>query len=117
MKLHVELDGDSYAAGETVGGRVHVAAGGAARSLEVMLNFIEETPDYTAVARSVKSGTLHSGELRTGQLIDFALELPADALPNAGSEHAELYWEVAAHSDELGLDTHARARIEVAAPK
>ena len=95
---------------------MHVAEGGTTRSLEARLNFIEETPDYTAVARSVKHGMLQSEELRTGQLIDFALELPADALPNTRSEHAELYWVVAVRSDEIGRDTHAHARIKVRAP-
>jgi hypothetical protein len=57
---------------------------------------------------------LHTGDLATGMSFTFELALPADALPDHGSEHGELYWELAVKPDELGPDTHERRRIEVA---
>ena len=79
------------------------------------LRFIEESPDYRKVVRSVPNTVLHGGELQAGQAVDFSIELPEDALPNACSEHAELYWEVDVRSDEPGLDSHAREAVEVVA--
>ena len=115
MKLRVELQGDLFAPGETVAGRVHVGDVGGSRSLEVLLQFIEESPDYRTVVRSVPSTVLDGGELQAGHAVDFSIELPADALPNACSAHAELYWEVEVRSDEPGLDSHAREAVEVVA--
>lgn len=117
MTLEIELDREQFRPGELVTGRVHVAAGGNSRALEVMLQFVEESPDYRVIARSAGPQTLHRGELHPGQLIDFALELPADALPSTGSDHGELCWEVVARSEELGLDTRASAAIEVLADR
>ena len=92
MTLRIVLNSDVFCPGETVEGRVHVTGGGGSRSLEVLLRFIEQSPDYRTVARTVSGAVFHSGELETGQVVDFSIELPADALPNASSEHAELYW-------------------------
>ena len=115
MTLRIVLNSDVFCPGETVEGRVHVTGGGGSRSLEVLLRFIEQSPDYRTVARTVSGAVFHSGELETGQVVDFSIELPADALPNASSEHAELYWELEVRSDELGLDSRARKAVEVVA--
>jgi hypothetical protein len=45
---------------------------------------------------------------------NYAVQLPADALPCHSSANGELYWEVEARSDELGPDTVAQQRLEVA---
>ena len=115
MKLRIELEDDTFAPGDAVAGRVLVADGGGSRSLEVLLRFIEESPDYRTVARTVPGAVFHSGELQAKQAVDFSIELPADALPSAWSEHAELYWELELRSDEPGLDSRLCEVIEVVA--
>jgi hypothetical protein len=111
--LELWLDREHYAPGDTVRGTVRVLEGDRSRSLEVTLNYNELTEDYAAVAASVSSGPLNTGDLTTGMSFGFALALPQDAFPNYSSEHGELFWEVDARSDEFGTDTHVRRRIEV----
>lgn len=112
--LELWLDREHYALGDTVRGTIRVVAGGRSRSLEVMLNYNGKTDDYAEVATSVSGGPLTTADLTTGMSFGFALALPPDAFPNYRSEHGELFWEVDARSDELGIDTHERRRIEVA---
>ncbi|MBA2360395.1 MAG: hypothetical protein H0V79_05570 [Actinobacteria bacterium] len=100
--------------GEVVRGTVVVVEGGSSRTLEVSLNYREQTgDDYedTPVTRS--GGPIHTGDLTTGASYQFEIPLPGDALPNFKSKHGELWWEVDARSDERGRDTHERQRIEV----
>ena len=106
--LELWLDREHYAPGDAVRGTVRVVAGDGSRSLEVMLNYNEKTDDYAAVAASVSSGPLNTGDLTTGMSFGFELALPPDAFPNYRSEHGELFWEVDARSDEVG-DRHPRA--------
>jgi hypothetical protein len=113
--LELQLDRERYALGETIRGTVQVLDGGSSRSLEVLLNYYEETEHFAEVAGSTSTGPLQTGDLTTGMSFDFELTLPPDALPNYRSEHGELYWEVDARSEKRGPDTHARRRIEVTA--
>lgn len=112
-RFEVELDQESYLPGETVNGSVLVTEGGGSRGLEAVLEYKEEVDDYLEVATSISSGALHSGDLTTGSSFEFELPLPGNALPNYRSEHGELYWELDVRSDESGIDTHERRRIEV----
>ena len=48
-----------------------------------------------------------------GQSHEFAIQIPADALPTFSSAHGELYWEVEARSDEFGIDTKESRVIDV----
>jgi hypothetical protein len=96
-----------------VRGTILVLEGGSSRSLEVTLDYIEETEDYSAVGISVSGGVLHTGGLETGASFDFELPLPPGALPSCKSEHGKLYWRLDVKSDERGHDTHERRRIEV----
>jgi hypothetical protein len=105
---------DRYAPGDLIRGTIHVLEGGRSRSLEVQLNYIERTEDYAAVATSISSGPLHTGDLTTGTTFKVELALPPDALPNCRGEHGALYWEVDVKSETFGLDTHERRRIEIA---
>ena len=89
-----------------------VAEGGGSRGLDVTLAFHEKSPDYDEAPVNLTQ-TLQAGELQTGQSLGFALDLPENALPGHRSEHGELYWELDVKSDEMGLDTHVRRRIEV----
>ncbi|MDX6518212.1 MAG: hypothetical protein QOF50_1058 [Gaiellaceae bacterium] len=114
MKLELVLDTDPVAQGEKVTGRVDVVEGGPSRSLTLTLSFHEQTQSYSAVRYS-SGGEIHSGELVTGQPVDFDFTVPAEAPPSLKSAHAELYWQLAITSDEHGLDTHAQRRLEVIA--
>ena len=113
MKLELVL-GERAAQGERVTGRVDLVEGGASRSLSLTLSFHEQTQSYSAVRYS-SGGEIHTGDLVTGQPIDFDFTVPAEAPPSLKSKHAELYWELAITSDEHGLDTHAQQRLEVIA--
>jgi hypothetical protein len=114
LRFRLELEHEHYAPGDTVKGTILVLEGGESRSLEALLEYNEETDDYSEVALSIPSGPLHEGPLTTGASFEFELGLPPDALPNYQSRHGELYWQVDAKSDESGRDTHERRRIEVA---
>ena len=112
-RFQVELERERYAPGETVSGTILVLEGGGSRSLEALLEYHEQTEDYSHVAATISSGPLHTGDLATGTSFQFEIALPPDALPNYRSAHGELYWELDVRSDELGRDTHERRRIEV----
>ena len=114
VRLALELDRSSFVPGGEVAGTVLVTRGGPSRKLEVFLLFRERTSDFEHVAVRVGSGPLAEGALVAETTHRFAIRLPPDALPGVATDHAELYWEVDAHSDQLGPDAHARQRIEVA---
>ena len=108
-----QIDGDRKKPGETVNGAVVVREGGRSRSLEVTLEFVEETEDYIEAGTIISSGHLHEGDLEDGMSFDFALTLPPDALPEVRSQHGQMYWRLHAKSDERGRDTHADRRLVV----
>lgn len=113
-RFQLNLDREGYTPGDTIRGKVVVLEGGDSRSLEVMLEYIEEAEDdYSAVAASVSTDPIHADDLVTGMSFDFELALPKDAFPNYRSQHGELYWQLDLKSDELGRETHERRRIEV----
>jgi hypothetical protein len=112
-RFQLQLDRERYTPGETIRGTVFVLEGGGSRSLEALLEYHEETADYSEVATSVSSGPLHAGDLTPGMSFEFELSLPPDAFPNHLSEHGELYWELDVKSNEPGRDTHERRRIEL----
>jgi hypothetical protein len=102
-----------YRPGDWVRGRVSVLEGGGSRSLSVWLHYRERTRDYSATARREGGAELGAGELTGGTSFEFAIALPADALPCYSSPNGELWWEVEAKSDEPGRDTIVQQRIEV----
>jgi hypothetical protein len=61
-----------------------------APALGAILEYKEETADYSEVAISIPSGPLHEGELTAGASFEFELALPPDALPSYKSRHGEL---------------------------
>ena len=109
----LQVHNDHPKPGETVSGTVVVREGGRSRSLEVLLEFIEETDDYIEIPTSISTGHLHTGKLEAGMSFDFALTLPPDALPEVRSSNGQLYWRLDAKFDELGRDSHERRRIVV----
>ena len=118
-RLDLVLDGErlTFSPGEWVRGHVAILEGGKSRDLQVTLCYRERSPDYSATKMEIPSGVLHTGDLTTGQSHEFALQLPADALPNYSSSHGELYWELEARSDEFGVDTKSARRIDVGAER
>ena len=114
-RLQLRLEQDALRPGETIKGSVLIVEGGGSRSLEVRLDYNEETEDCLDVATSISSGRLHEGDLTTGTSFEFELVLPPDAFPNYKSDHGELYWQVDATSNEFGRDTHEQRRIDVLA--
>lgn len=115
-RFQLDLDRERYTPGDMIRGKIVVLESGDSRSLEVLLEYIEEAEDdYSAVAASVSTGPLHAGDLATGMSFDFELALPEDAFPNYRSGHGELYWQLDVMSEEFGRDTHERRRIEVEA--
>ncbi|MGI8686065.1 MAG: hypothetical protein ACR2MO_13420 [Acidimicrobiales bacterium] len=113
LQLQLEIENDIVHAGDTVRGTILVVEGGRSRTLTASLEFHERTEDAGRVARSAASERLHDGDLLAGMSFSFALRLPDDALPNFRSEHGSLTWELHAHSDELGPDTHEHAEVPV----
>jgi hypothetical protein len=114
--LRLRARRERYTPGETIKGTILVREGGGSRALEAILEYKEETADYSEVAISIASGPLHEGELTAGMSFEFELALPPDALPSYKSRHGELYWELDVKSDESGRDTHERRRIETVSP-
>ena len=114
--LEVWTERQSYAPGEVVKGVVSVTLGHASRTLEVTLDFCEQSTSYTSVARRVSSGPIWQGELQPGQQFYFGLPLPPDAEPAYRSRHGALWWQVDARSDKFGRDPHGVRRIDVFPP-
>lgn len=112
MKLEIELQSDHVKLGGDVAGHVNVIEGGKSRSLSLNLSFYEKTRDYVVTARTT-GFVLHEGEIAVGESYEFSFTLPADAPTSAKSKNGELYWELEVASDESGLDTHSRHRLEV----
>jgi hypothetical protein len=112
-RFQVELERARHAPGGTIRGTILVLEGGPSRSLEVLLEFKEESKGASGVATSVSTGSLHDGDLETGMSFGFELTLPEDAFPIYRSEHGELYWQLDVKSDSFGSDVHERRRVEV----
>jgi hypothetical protein len=106
--------GGAFHPGDTVRGSVSVVEGGGSRNLTVALQLRERTRDYTAITASHGGEPVHSGALVAGTSFEFAIGLPADALPSYRSANGQLRWEVEAWSDERGIDTRVQREFEVA---
>ncbi len=111
--FELQLDKERFTPGDSVAGTVVVREGGRSRSLEVLLDYVEETADYLEIAASTSTGHLHEGNLETGASFRFELALPADGLPNFDSCNGHLYWRLDVKSDERGRDSHELRRITV----
>ena len=117
MSPHLDLVLDTerldFRPGDWVRGHVAILEGGKSRDLKVSLRYRERSPDYSATVIEIPSGVLHTGELTAGASHDFAIQVPADAMPTYSSSHGQLYWEVEARSDEFGVDTTASRVVDV----
>jgi hypothetical protein len=112
VKLELVLQSDHVKPGGEVAGHIDVAEGGSSRSLTLTLTFHEKTRDYSAAPYS--SGfVVHEGDVTAGESYTFSFTLPATAPTSAKTRNGELYWELVVTSDEQGLDSHAKQRLEV----
>ena len=114
-RLDLVLDTErlAFSPGDWVRGHVAILEGGKSRELKVTLRFRERSPDYSATVLELPSGVLNTGELAAGRSYDFAIQIPADAMPTFSSAHGQLYWEVEARSNEFGVDTTESRGIDV----
>ena len=112
-RLDLVLDSLVFRPGDWVRGHVAILEGGKSRDLSVTLRYRERSPDYSATVSEISSSDLHTGELVAGRSHDFAIQIPADALPTYSSAHGQLFWEVEARSDEFGIDTKESRVIDV----
>jgi hypothetical protein len=113
VKLELDLQADRVRPGGDVAGRVNVVEGGKSRSLTVSVSFCEKTRDYFVPAYG-SSFVVHEGDVAAGESYEFSFTLPAEAPTSAKTGNGELYWELEARSDEHGLDSRAKRRLEVA---
>jgi hypothetical protein len=104
VRLRVEVDGEPVAPGAAVAGRVVVEDGGGARSLSVRLAFVERTESCSKVVREAATEPIADGDLADGAVFSFALQLPADALPDVATPHGRIGWELRARVDRAGPD-------------
>jgi len=111
--LGIRLERQMFAPGQAVRGFVDTLAPIDARQVGVMLEFIEETRDYSAVGRTGAGILLHNGPVGGGAQFPFELTLPPDALPAYRTRNSAVWWQVHAHADRPGFDQHARLRIDV----
>jgi len=111
--LGIRLERRQFDPGATVRGIVDVLAPIDARQLTVVLEFMEESRDYTGVGRTGGGALLHPGPVGAGSQFPFDLILPPDALPAFRTDATAVWWQVHAHADKPGFDQHARLRIDV----
>ena len=114
--LDVSVSDGPFAPGDTVRGKIIVDRDVSARELLVALRYIETSPDYKECAVEVGSAPLAQGEVPVGTTLEFALDLPTDALPGFRSEHASLHWEVDVWVNKRGPDPHTRLELDVRLP-
>jgi hypothetical protein len=100
MRLRVEVEGEPFAPGAAVSGRVMVEEGGGARSLSVRLAFVERTESFEKVARDAGIQVVAEGDLA-----DSAVLVRAAAPRQRPPEHRH-----AARAHRLGAARPRRSR-------
>jgi hypothetical protein len=113
MRVRVEVDGEPFAPGAAVSGRVVVEEGGRARSLSLRLAFVERTESFEKVAREAGTVPVAEGDLAEGDALAFSLRLPDDAMPNVATRHGRIGWELRARVDRAGPDPTVDRPIEL----
>ena len=114
MSVSIEVDGERFAPGDVVRGRVVVVDPGL-QLVNVGLLFREEAVGWEqTVTQILADGFGDALDLDAGATLDFAIELPADAPPTVRTRHGGLFWEVVAHTDRVGEPQTAGKRVVVA---
>jgi hypothetical protein len=117
MKLALELDATVVSPGASVSGRVRVEEGGSCRRLIVELVYEETTTGAYRKARGstirVSPPPIHEGDMTTGAVLPFSVQLPEDALPNQSSSHGHVTWTVCARCDRRGSDVVVKQPLEM----
>jgi len=116
VKLRIDLEQGTFAAGDPVNGEVVVLDGGRSRGAAIELRFVERSLPFEHVAFATEPVQLTDEELATGAVLPFALALPAEALPTVQTEHGSLIWELRVAVDvPLMPDFDERLELLVAA--
>ena len=111
--IELSLDRDRFAPGDVVRGRVTVLHSGL-QEIQVGLLFREEGNRLEQTVSQVLADGLDGAvDFEAGAIVDFEIELPADAPPNVESRHGALFWEIVAHTDRVGSPQTADRRIVV----
>jgi hypothetical protein len=113
VRVRVDVDGEPFAPGAVVRGRVVVEEGGRARSLSVRLAFVERTESFEKVAREAGTLVVAEGDLAEDAVLVFSLRLPDDALPNIAARYGRIGWELRARVDRAGPDPTVDQPIEL----
>lgn len=113
MRLELDVERDSYVAGEAVTGSVRTPEGGRARRIEVVLELREHGGSYDAVAWATRARLAADEELADGWSAPFVLALPDDAMPSVRSPNGALTWCVRAAADVRGRDPSTERAIAV----
>jgi hypothetical protein len=116
----LELEATEFAPGDEVAGRFGAKWTTRARAARAQLEYVEVTPQGTAVRIRGPRVVLPAGQLAGGETHPFALTLPADAAPTvvardleSGTLVATVTWRVAVRLDRFGSDDFAFAPITV----
>jgi hypothetical protein len=113
VSVSLTVEGDRFAPGDRVRGRVTVLDSGL-QVIQVGLLFREESGGIEATASQVLADDFGDAlDLDEGATFDFEIELPADAAPTLSTRHGELFWEVVAKTDRVGEPQTAGERFEV----
>ena len=118
MRLRIDLQRAQFAPGDRVAGEVVVLDGGRSRGATARLRFVERSLPFEAVARETDPVTIAAGELRSGDVLPFALRLPDDALPSVSTDLCSLLWELRVEVDvPLRPDADERLELVVVRPR
>jgi hypothetical protein len=93
VKLRIDVQQATFAAGDRVNGEVVVLEGGRSRGATIELRFVERSHPFEHVAYAAEA-PLADQELATGDVLPFALTLPDQALPSVYTDAGSLLWEL-----------------------
>jgi hypothetical protein len=94
VRLRIDPRTTAVKPGETVAGEVVVLAGGPARAVHAQLEFVERVPRLTRTAHVEARTAIGEGDLQAGDLLGFALPLPAAAPPSLTTDVGSLHWDL-----------------------
>jgi hypothetical protein len=112
IEIQIQLEEEAYAPSDEVRGLINVLEGDEARWVEVSINQVEVTADYTDIVRSLSVGQVHQGPLATGMAIPFSAPLPPDAKPNFLGP-GSIVWRIDVEVDRRGFNVKTSEPINI----